>query len=368
MFSTPHNCDAIMSSTHEKQRKIVPVVDFENFVKLSQTAQFDDSSDDSNFESMPDNESYGQMDSDDEYIPYDEIASKRKRMQTLDKQQNRKISTASSTDNCRFDRVERLPTRRPDPTVQNRNALMARENRRRKKEHVKVLEKELEQKSQEIRCLKKNLKEKDRIVRKLEHETLYLRSTIANKTDIMSLLKTIRGNKLPLTSSTLSFVTENNDQKGHRLNGSVSSRSPTTSTASFGSEEKENGRVATENDPFLTSTQNGFSFSDFDLGFSYPTIDEDMALDDWRSLLNDEVTMPMKSNYIPEDSNSDTGSLGIINSEHNYYQQKNSGSKTVERRDGTNPGICLHLAGGRVSLEFCAACHSSSQNAWIEEM
>lgn len=336
-------------------------MDFENFVKSKQAVECDDSSEDSNFESMADNESYAQIDSDDEYVPYHRIASAHKRMQTFDDHQNikrRKTSSASSTTD---NRITRLPTRRPDPTVQNRNALMARENRRRKKEHVKVLEGKLEQKAQEIRCLRKILKEKDRTVKKLEHETLYLRSTIANKTDIMSLLKTIRGNKLPLTSSALSFVTED-----ERLNGSEASRSPTTSTASFGEDEKENGIVTNRNDPFLSSLNDrGFSFSDYDLGFGHPTGD-DLAMGDWRSLLNNDDDVPIKSNYIPQMSTSDTGSL--VNSEHNYYQHTSCGSNNDEQCEDVNPGICLHLSGGRISLEFCAACHSSSQNAWIEEM
>lgn len=341
-------------------------MDFESFVKSTQAEDYDVSSDDSNFESMPDNESHTQIDSDDEYIPYHRISSSpRKRMQTSDEHHNvkrRKNSSGSSTPD---NRIERLPTRRPDPTVQNRNALMARENRRRKKEHVKVLEDQLERKAKEIRCLRKILKQKDRTVKKLEHETLYLRSTIANKTDIMSLLKTIRGNKLPLTSSTLSFVTED-EQNDRRINGSEASRSPTTSTASFGEDEKENGTVTIRKDPFLSCPLNedGISFSDYDLGFGHPTIGDDLAMGDWRSLLNndDDVTVPItKPKYIAQSSTSDTGSL--VNSEHNYYQHTSCGSKNE-----ANPGICLHLSGGRISLEFCAACHSSSQSAWIEEM
>ncbi|XP_037024915.1 uncharacterized protein LOC119066509 [Bradysia coprophila] len=319
-------------------------MDFETFAQSIQERDCTDSSDDSNFESLPDNESFTQIDSDDEYVPNNRIASStRKRLQTFDEHKVVKRRKTSST--ASGNRIERLPTRQPDPNVQNRNALMARENRRRKKEHVKVLEDQLEQKAQEIRCLRKILKQKDRTVKKLEHETLYLRSTIANKTDIMALLKTIRGNKLPLTSSALSFVAED-EQKDRRLTGSVSSQSPATSTAtSFGEDEKEN---------------------DYDLGFGQSTIDDNcLAMGDWRSLLNSDDDV--KS--IPQLSTaSDTQSL--VNSEHNYYQQHTNWTSETDERCGKDagPGICLHLSGGRVSLEFCAACHSSSQNAWIEEM
>ncbi len=342
-------------------------MDFESFARSIQEQESNDSSEDSNFESMPDNESIAQIDSDDEYVPYHGIASSpRKRMLTFDEHKivkRRKASSASSTTD---NRIERLPTRKPDPGTTNRNALMARENRRRKKEHVKVLEDQLEQKAKEIRCLRKILKQKDQTVKKLEHETLYLRSTIANKTSIMALLKTIRGNKLPLTSSALSFVTED-EVSDRRLNGSEASRSPTTSTASFGEDEKENGTVSVLKDPFLSCSllnENGFSFSDYDLGFGgHQIVGDDLAIgDNWRTLLNnddDDDYIPTKLGTISE-----TGSL--VNSEHNYYQHTNcdgGSSKTDER-----PGICLHLSGGRISLEFCAACHSSSQNAWIEEM
>lgn len=347
-------------------------MDFETFQQSIQDPvqdQWNDSSDESNFESLPDNESYAQMDSDDEFVPNQRIASSsssRKRMQTIDKQhteKQRKTSIASSTSG----KIERLPTRRPDPKVHNRNALMARENRRRKKEHVQVLEDQLERKSQEIRCLRKILKQKDRHVKKLENETLYLRSTIANKTDIMKLLKTIRGNNLPLTSSALSFVAD--DEHDRRINGSEASRSPATSTAtSFGDDEKENGTVTIRDDPFLPYTLNeiGFSLSDYDLGFGHPTIGDDLAMGDWRSLLNDDdndkfTTASTKPNYIPHVSSPSSE----INSEHNYYQQNTIGSKT---NAADAPGICLHLSAGRISLEFCAACHTSSQDAWIEEM
>lgn len=327
-------------------------MDFETFAQSIHKQECTDTSDDSNSESLPDNESFTQIDSDDEYVPSNSriASSTRKRMQTFDEYnivKRRKTSSISTS--VSGNRIERLPTRQPDPTVQNRNALMARENRRRKKEHVKVLEDQLEQKAQEIRCLRKILKQKDRAVKKLEHETLYLRSTIANKTDIMTLLKTIRGNKLPLTSSALSFVADDEHNDRQRLNGSISSRSPATSTASFGEDEKEN---------------------DYDLGFGHSTIgDDSLAMGDWKSLLNgdEETILPTEPNYIPQlSTNSDTQSL--VNSEHNYYQHTNCGPEADDLCGKGGPGICLHLSGGRVSLEFCAACHTSSQNAWIEEM
>ncbi|KAM8703510.1 hypothetical protein ACLKA7_008177 [Drosophila subpalustris] len=66
----------------------------------------------------------------------------------------------------------RLPTRRPDPNVYNRNALLARENRRKKKAHMEALEKELDETRNKNRSLLKALKKQFKLSQKLEKECL----------------------------------------------------------------------------------------------------------------------------------------------------------------------------------------------------
>uniref|UniRef100_W8BRZ8 BZIP domain-containing protein n=1 Tax=Ceratitis capitata TaxID=7213 RepID=W8BRZ8_CERCA len=64
----------------------------------------------------------------------------------------------------------RMPTRRPNPNVHNRNALLARENRRKKKAHLEAMEKELEQVRGTNKQLKKALKQQMKAVGQLQRE------------------------------------------------------------------------------------------------------------------------------------------------------------------------------------------------------
>ncbi|XP_017856056.1 PREDICTED: uncharacterized protein LOC108608926 isoform X3 [Drosophila arizonae] len=74
----------------------------------------------------------------------------------------------------------RLPTRRPDPNVYNRNALLARENRRKKKAHMEAVEKELNETRMTNRSLLKALKKQLKRTRKLERECQFLKDTLGN--------------------------------------------------------------------------------------------------------------------------------------------------------------------------------------------
>ncbi|XP_032595852.1 uncharacterized protein LOC6567853 [Drosophila grimshawi] len=72
----------------------------------------------------------------------------------------------------------RLPTRRPDPNVYNRNALLARENRRKKKAYMESVERELHETRSANRSLLKALKKQFKLTQKLEKECTYLKDTL----------------------------------------------------------------------------------------------------------------------------------------------------------------------------------------------
>ncbi|KRF82917.1 uncharacterized protein [Drosophila virilis] len=74
----------------------------------------------------------------------------------------------------------RLPTRRPDPNVYNRNALLARENRRKKKAYMEAVEKELDETRSTNRSLLKALKKQFKLTQKLEKECQYLKDVLGN--------------------------------------------------------------------------------------------------------------------------------------------------------------------------------------------
>lgn len=287
--------------------------------------------------------------------------------------------------------IKRMPTRKPDPKVSNRNAIMARENRRKKKEHMEVLQKTVEETLTENRKLKKMLSIRNNTITKLTQESLYLRSILANKTEIMSLLRCIQGNRTPITSSQLSFVADNDFQpntmpSARRISNSSSGCSPASSMSpsSYAEDDKENGTVwATSNDPLLPSfiEQNHFTFTDHEIGShtDFTTTDStssyEQNIDDfqWENLLNEPT---LNSNLNPlnisdlrdidDDEILSTTSSNTVKNEHNYFNNPIT-NKVAENTD-KSPGICLHVSSGRVSLEFCATCALNSQNAWCEEM
>lgn len=243
--------------------------------------------------------------------------------------------------------LQRRPTRRPDPKVFNRNALMARENRQRKKQQMENMETQMQIVKEQNRQLKKIAKQQGTLITKLTNEKSYLRSVISNKTEILQLLKRIQPAKLPITSSAVGLMTDD------EFTRNIYTPSCSPNSNNF---EEDNSSNGTASDPFLSDTQiieNNFFSSDFDL----PTPSNN--LDGWESLLNSNY----KISDIPEldDENSNSTKCNI-NNEHNYFLNNNLSQNTIE------PGVCLHVNGGRISLEFCESCHTNAQNAWIEEM
>lgn len=297
--------------------------------------------------------------------------------------------------------IKRMPTRKPDPKVSNRNAIMARENRRKKKEHMEVLQKTVDDTQNENKKLRKMLSIRNNTITKLTKESLYLRSILANKTEIMSLLRCIQGNRTPITSSALSFVADQ-DYRPHttlpsarRNSNSSSGCSPASSMSpsSYIEEDKENGTVwATNNDPFLasiTQQKNHFLFTDLEMGSNRMGDDFTTTADttstpyeqstdnfQWENLLSEpSFQSDLSPLHIPDLRDIDdseilsTNSSSNVKIEHNYFNNPITNNKVADKSsEHTTPGVCLHVSQGRVSLEFCASCHLNSQNAWCEEM
>ncbi|XP_059622010.1 uncharacterized protein LOC132265392 isoform X2 [Phlebotomus argentipes] len=98
-------------------------------------------------------------------------------------------------------KINRMPTRRPDPNVFNRNALMARENRRKKKELMEQLEREVFELREKSKKLHKSLFKQSATIKSLKQENKYLQSVIGNQTEIVKLLKTLNTGRTQISSS-----------------------------------------------------------------------------------------------------------------------------------------------------------------------
>jgi ATF/CREB family transcription factor len=238
--------------------------------------------------------------------------------------------------------IQRKPTRIPNPKVSNRNALLARENRKRKKEMMDSLESTVHDLQMQNKKLLKMMKLKDESTLKLTQEVRYLKSVIANRTEIVSVLKS-----LP------SFTTKTNGIKDNiKLKAEIKSTGSGSETASCETFD-DTGSVKAMDDPFLPTITDDFFFTDLATEWDeilknpftsatdfsdYPKIDDDLGL----------MSPPASS---PSE----------ISTEHNYFEKS---SLMCDETEGA--GVCVHINSGRVSLEFCSTCHYNATTNWIE--
>jgi hypothetical protein len=231
---------------------------------------------------------------------------------------NRPTSTSSDfSDSDEKFETRRLPTRVPDPTIKNRNAILARENRKRKKQIMAQLELETDQLKTENRQLRKSLKFKDSKIVTLENEINYLKSILANKSEIISVLRSLPKD-LPKNSSAFNWIKTEVKEEPEDRTFSCSSEVSTC-----------DGKKVNDAYP-QDLIQNSFSLIDYTLTEEWET---------FKSPLED--------------------SLEEVIGEHNYFDKHNVTSTAA-------PGICVHVSNKKISLEFCASCHQNASNAWEE--
>ncbi|KAL5287537.1 hypothetical protein ACFFRR_008427 [Megaselia abdita] len=221
--------------------------------------------------------------------------------------------------------VERQPTRRPDPNVSNRNALLARENRRRKKEHLQELETQVEKFQADNSSMRKTIKQQAKMIKKLQKEKTYYKNLLQSQPQIVNVLERF-----------------NNNFKGNIYSsGAAKSLSPssTGSSSPFSVDFNDNGTLLNNNDlmslpvpDIIDSLLSDINSVDYK---SHDPTDYDLF----------GVNSPFHTAATPEYFSS-TDCLSSISEEHNY---------TLDTPP-TSSGICLHIAGDKVSVEFCSVC------------
>ncbi|KAG5670115.1 hypothetical protein PVAND_000398 [Polypedilum vanderplanki] len=225
--------------------------------------------------------------------------------------------------------IQRKPTRIPDSKVTNRNALLARENRKRKKEMMETLEQACTDLETENKRLLKMMKFKDAREKKLLKEIQYLKSVIFNRTEIVSVLKSLpQFSAKPDVSKTKSVEKMKiEEEEEENSDGFTSKASSVTLSCSDDIENDMHLDVATEWDEIL---QNPFS--------SVTNFTDIPKLDDMG------ILSPASS------------PLSEISTEHNYSNLDEE-EHLLEPNSGDNdsPGVCIHVRRGKVSLEFCSA-------------
>lgn len=233
---------------------------------------------------------------------------------------NKTFTNVSST--------QRKPTRVPDPSVKNRNALLARENRQRKKMEMQELETKVAQLQDQNRKLHKLMKSKDDKVTKMEFEVKYLRAILNNSKEIASVIKSI--NLSPPATETTAAKTLN------CYNTSTGSETTETAISDDLGKLIESCNI----DEFLNDNQ--FNILDIPNDHDGLSFEPFEALEEYQPY-NSLETPPSSTDY-----------------DHNYIQ-------TVTK--STTPGVCVHINSGKVSIEFCPTCHkNATTKEWIDSI
>lgn len=248
----------------------------------------------------------------------------------------------------------RMPTRRPNPNVQNRNALLARENRRKKKAHLEAMEKELEEVRAANKQLKKALKQQMKTVGQLQREKRYFQSVIANHKEIENLIKALNVrmhvqqsptvNSPILSSPAHSYGSQQLQQSSSILRQTNSVDNIEWNVASM-SENSDNGSVGISSE---------FSFQD----------DPIEMYNIFENLSSDFMPSSAFNNTWPDILHEDLGTKGLkklttVGGEHSYADVDQVPSLENIEFDA---GICLHIRQGKVSLEFCPNCSWNSND------
>lgn len=241
--------------------------------------------------------------------------------------------------------ITRRPTRVPNLKIQNRNALLARENRKRKKEMMDSLEKTVSDLQVQNKKLLKMMKFKDSRTLKLEQEVRYLKSVIANRTEIMSVLNGLKS--MPMKPPATAAIKDEKKVK-KEVTSSHATGSDTASCETF----DDNGSVKEMDDPFLPVITDGFLFTDLEVNTEWDEIlrnpfNSATDFSDIQKLDEIELLSPASS------------PTSEISTEHNYFE------RTSLMSNESPAGVCVHINSGRVSLEFCSTCHYNSTNSWI---
>ncbi|XP_053407051.1 uncharacterized protein LOC123565117 [Mercenaria mercenaria] len=189
----------------------------------------------------------------------------------------------------------------------NKNAIIARENREKKKQYVKSLENNLESVKNENFDLKTKLEAKSKQCELMQKEIKYLRNVLANQSCISALLNNIHATKGVAFTSSLQTIEQIEDLNSNKIEDNNSKK-----------------RSLDENDNY-EKTPKGI--------YVRATGSHKKAKKDTEESMAEDFSPPLTPCSSPDEV------------------------------DGAG-GVCLHVSNNKVSLELCSICAESASNAW----
>lgn len=255
--------------------------------------------------------------------------------------------TSSSADNNRNPKDDYVLERKSkrQPKVFSRNALMARENRLKKKMYIQNLEKEVSSLKSDNKKMGGVLENQSFLISELKREVKYLKSVLANSSDLSRLIKNIhQGTGMSVTTSLDEHLTLKNNYIS-KLNPPIARK-----TAHPWKEDMR----CNSSDSYSPSPETVGS-DEFDA-----FITEDILKDPYKALTAGKPLSEIQDIHIAEDDSYNLPFLPNLDDEtrqeHNYTFPQDEITDDV--------GICLHVSKHKVSLEFCPTCSENATAAW----
>ncbi|KAH0534246.1 uncharacterized protein LOC123267698 isoform X2 [Cotesia glomerata] len=230
----------------------------------------------------------------------------------------------------------RGPSKRP---CLNRNALMARANRQKKKKYVEHIESKLMHYRQEIKELTTKNQKQCIDLKRLTAEVSYLKNILNNNSSITSLLKSIneilsRGRRKGKEGESAKFICE----KEKEADGKGVNYNPDNGQVSIKESSSQESSVKIYNELNKSPVE---SIDNIDLGISDTDLDQLNSIDLF-SQLSDDLD---------------------DNEPIDFFKAQNSPVESLDLFNNLdNNGICVHVNPRRISLEFCSACHVNNAN------
>lgn len=207
------------------------------------------------------------------------------------------------------------------PLCRSKNALLARENRRKKKVYVDGLEATISNLKRDSKKLRTLLGTQATYINELHSEIKYLRATLANADEIGCLVRKLRG-PIDMTNAKKTRPQANHLQLPDDLIFPIDSPGA---------------------DMPLSPDDYSFVFNDVNLSPLDDNVIENVM----------EPMKPVTGKRVPSASSF---------SEHNYstmYDENDDDDEIPKTL-----GVCLHVSNNKMSLEFCSKCNENAVRNW----
>lgn len=249
-------------------------------------------------------------------------------------------------------------TSRRQPKCFTKNALLARENRAKKKQYLTNLENENDTLRRDHKKCVKVIGNQSRLITDLRKEVRYLRSVLANSADISNLVRNIQHNTgMSVVTTTTASCLNDSLLLG---NDCVVSKRPVPvakkTAHSWGDEAICNNGLKSDDVGKMVDTDDTFDpFKFVDISAFGDDLFQFAAEDD--SMLS-----------APQEHHQHQfgGGGGVVHLEEHNYTTASSTTTTSGVDEEQDVGVCLHVSKHRVSLEFCSSCSDNAIRSWTK--